>query len=502
MKYQKTGSTEIQPEANSKRLKARLFWSILSAAIILSTASHWLEYHYSYFVNSSQKKATGLNISRPLKYGSYGIYLASPPAEKTKQRRVVFLGNSVYQNCEIIERMQIQANTEGLGLALFNLAQTGAGIYDYLVQMPRALLFDPELIVISFTNMAFTPTYGNHSLPRFRTDSVQSSLDPSAVSVLRPSFYLRELGVETAVDALISTLYPFKRIDWLLRHNLDDIIASHAGPFPSWFRGAFPLPRLNLAQEWIDRTGSQPTKVPGQAVGYEETEMLVREVIETADRKDVSVLFIRQESGGPRFSSPDVMPVILRITGDYSQASVIDLMANYIPEEMPDGVHPMGAEARNLYAGRHYKAVVDTLNILSPLPAADINPAVREAEDFQRGTVDTDFSRYGEGIGVIVTKDSPGFVEYDFDVVNADRSYTFSVRYAAAAKRPLELIVNGEHAGFVATRKTGGWMPAYQQWEHTDITVKLKKNSNAIKLTRDGPFPAVDKISLLPNDQK
>ncbi len=124
-----------------------------------------------------------------------------------------------------------------------------------------------------------------------------------------------------------------------------------------------------------------------------------------------------------------------------------------------------------------------------------------EAEKFRRGNVNRDTSSYGKGVGVLVNAGKlPNFAEYEIEVPKADQTYQLEFRVAAAESRPVKLSLNGKlvEQGAI-TDVTGGWYPKSQRWV-VCRELKLQQGSNTLRLERDGPFPHIDKLALVPLD--
>ncbi len=125
------------------------------------------------------------------------------------------------------------------------------------------------------------------------------------------------------------------------------------------------------------------------------------------------------------------------------------------------------------------------------------NVIVREAENFDRGTVEVDRNQYGKDIGVLLSGDKPSFAEYDFEVAAAGK-YRFEVRYAAANRRACIMTINGLPVGKeVATDVTGSWTPESQRW-FSEIFVSLKRGKNTLRIQREQTLPHIDKWLLAP----
>ena len=123
---------------------------------------------------------------------------------------------------------------------------------------------------------------------------------------------------------------------------------------------------------------------------------------------------------------------------------------------------------------------------------------VREAESFNRGNVLIDTTNYGPGIGVILNKGTlPNFVEYDIEVPSAGL-YRIEVRHTASDARPILMRVDGEPvASDVAWAVTGSWTPEKQAWFPAGLA-RMKSGRHTIRLERDGPFPHLDKLAIVP----
>jgi hypothetical protein len=349
---------DCQPD---RRLRALLFWIVMSLAGVIGLISRYCEHFYSYDLNF-RNPATGQKTSRPLPYGSYGFLLGKIAPTCAGRRKVVLLGNSVYQTCGVVEWMQERANAEDRRIDFYNLAMTGSGIHDYLVELAKVVRHKPDLVVISFINWAFTTDVGGKEiLPRFRTDAEQMAFDPDVVRVLPLTFYRREFTLDRACGAAVSWLLPLKRLDPMVRRDAQLAIARWL-PVPQWFWMHFDFPTLNLAADWMKEHRLTAAPCPAAARAYPETHEVLDELVEVAHRHQVPVLFIRQESG-PAFAWPDVMPELHTSCRNYAKAFLVDRMHYYSSQQFPDQVHPAPA-ARAWYAQEHYRVIRDVLDRL------------------------------------------------------------------------------------------------------------------------------------------
>jgi hypothetical protein len=268
----------------------------------------------------------------------------------------VLLGNSIYQSCQIGARIQRMANADGDGFEFVNLAQTGAGIHDYFAQMIKSLRFRPELLVVTFINLAFTPDFAGTKLPRFRTDADQMLFDRDVIGEVPVSFLHRELTFADATDSFVSSLFPFKRLDLIVRPDVDIWLwlrCLDRGIDPAVLRVLFPLPTLNLTQEWLGRPIVHPVG-NADAQPYPDLQAIVTEFLEVCRAHGVPVLFLRQESS--ETVHPDVVPELRRICAAFPRVRVVDLQPLFRPEGYVDQVHPAEPE-REAYAKRHYEVI-------------------------------------------------------------------------------------------------------------------------------------------------
>jgi len=360
-------STAVLPSAGDRAVRSTLFWLILCATAIAVATAHWLQHRYT-FVSSPVDPATGRVLPRMMPHGSYGAFLPRSDAASNPPGRqpIVLLGNSVYQTCGIVERMQGLAEADGGQLAFVNRAQTGAGMHDYFAHMVKAVDLRPRLLVVAFIDLAFTPDYMRWSLPRFRTDADQMLFDSDVVLDVPWSFLHREFTLSTGLDSLVSSLFPYKRLDVLMRYEVDlglywpIVNTLHVDPVI--VRVLFPLPVLNLTQDWVDRRDA-PRSAQGRAQPWPELHELVTEFATVCQQNDVPVLFLHQEAASEM--EPDVLPALRAACAPFAKVRVVDLRSAFVRTQFIDQVHPHEA-ARDAYAARHYKAI---LQALEELPA-------------------------------------------------------------------------------------------------------------------------------------
>lgn len=359
------GSAPSHPAPDShlqdRQVRRVVSRAILGVLVLLVLGAHLLEQGYAYDLNRIDPN-TGAIQTGKVRHGSYGFYLARVHPRPGQAKPIILLSNSAYRGCGIVERMQAMAQAQGRKLEFFNLAQAGAGIHDHQVQLARIIDQRPALVVVAFINLAFTSDgRRRNSLPRFRTDSDQMAFEPSVISVLPASFYLRNFSLEQAAGSILSSVFPYKRLDTILRWEMGRALRKR-GLLPPFARALFSFPSLNLAANW-QRRRINPTPPTIKARPYPDTPAVLREIIDMAKSRGIPILFIRQESG-PKYDHPEIMPELAAACATYDRAYIIDLKQHWKQADIPDHVHPRGNQAREAYARRHYQAIIQTLDRL------------------------------------------------------------------------------------------------------------------------------------------
>ncbi|WP_417382552.1 DUF1553 domain-containing protein [Gimesia sp.] len=119
-----------------------------------------------------------------------------------------------------------------------------------------------------------------------------------------------------------------------------------------------------------------------------------------------------------------------------------------------------------------------------------------EAEAYQTGNVKKSNIGYGEGIGVIYNAGKlPNIAEYEVEIPEAGR-YQLEIRYAAAAARPVQLLINSDLVNDSAAGEvTGSWYPKSQQWKVQGV-YQFKAGQNLVRLESKNAFPHFDKLLI------
>ncbi len=132
-----------------------------------------------------------------------------------------------------------------------------------------------------------------------------------------------------------------------------------------------------------------------------------------------------------------------------------------------------------------------------PQKPGDPRRILVEAENYDRGNANKDFTTYGKGIGIIHTVTVPTFAEWDINVASAG-SYQLELRYASQEARPVQLWVNGVVVKSDAAAKvTGSFQPEGQRWEAQGIFT-MRAGKNTIRIDDNGSIPHIDKLLIVP----
>jgi hypothetical protein len=246
------------------------------------------------------------------------------------------------------------ARQEQRPVQLINLALTGAGISDYVIQAADATRQAPDLIVICLAECTFLPLG-----PKFRTDADQMAFEPQNLGVVPWSFYWRHFTLSSAGDAATSVLFPLKRLDPLLRRQL-----ARYGCFPKVLTRHIHFPHLNLVMDYLlaERSHGRPTSGGSyqDLPPVEDYRASMIDLLEVLRRGDVPVLFIWQENQPTRYSD-EIRTTLSAAIAQYEFASAVDFGRDWNAELFSDGIHPT-REHCAAYAHRHYDAICRTLD--------------------------------------------------------------------------------------------------------------------------------------------
>jgi hypothetical protein len=193
------------------------------------------------------------------------------------------------------------------------------------------------------------------------------AFEPQVLRAMPWSFLAREFPFAAALDGAVATVFPWRRLDLIVRHDVDRALywplVNGLGVDPVPLRILFPLPTLNLVQDWVDRRDTA-TRAP-LPVGrpWPELRELFTEFVATCDRHGVPVLFLRQESG-PGVAL-DVLPELRRACAPFARVRIEDRKAGWQRERFVDDVHP-AEPARDAYAEGHHGAIAAALRELAP----------------------------------------------------------------------------------------------------------------------------------------
>lgn len=330
--------------------------SLVALAVIV-LFSHALEWGLSYPLYP-ERPANAFEAPS-LAYGALGAHLARFPPRPAGSRTVVLLGNSVYHSWGVAAEMQRIANREGRNVAFVNLAQSGCSIFDYTVQLARALSLKPDLVTIAFVNSAFSPQRPDGGdQPRFRTDADACLFDPPVVARLPASFYRRELSLDEAASALVAAVLPVARCERILR---DRVLweLKRRDALPGWFGRLAPASSQNLLESWIRAHPASGTTAP--VLAYPQVPALLAEIQRMIEPERVPVLWLRQQAARGADEHPDMIPVLDAFAKACPMMRVSDLHRPLTGETLVDSLHPAPSH-RLAYAERHYRAILRALD--------------------------------------------------------------------------------------------------------------------------------------------
>lgn len=327
-------------------LRRRVFWVVLVGAVTCVAAAHWLEARLSYDVGDAKY----------MRHGSFGAALGRYPTSAASARTVCILGNSVYQGHRIVPFMERFAQEEQRSVRFVNLALTGAGISDYVVQAALAARHRPDLLVICLAECTFLPLG-----PKFRSDIDQQAFDPAVLATVPWSFYRRHFGLASAGASVMASVFPLARLDPILRNRL-----THVDRFPEALARHIHFPHLNLVADFRSRARQRGQPVVGgtwpelrPAPDYLQT---LDELLVVLERAGVPTLFLWQENRPTRYSQEIRAPVLEGIAA-CPIATLADFGPQWSAEHFGDMIHPV-PRYRETYARRHYQAICAALDRL------------------------------------------------------------------------------------------------------------------------------------------
>lgn len=327
-------------------LRRRVFWVVLVGTMVCVAAAHWLEARLSYDVGDAKY----------MRHGSFGAALGRYPTSAVSARTVCILGNSVYQGHRIVPFMERFAQEEQRPVRFINLALTGAGISDYVVQAALATRHRPDLLVICLAECTFLPLG-----PKFRSDIDQQAFEPAALAAIPWSYYGRHFTLATAGSSIVASIFPLARLDPILRNRL-----THVDFFPAMLTRHIHFPHLNLVADFRLRARQRGQPVGGgnwpelpPTPDYLRT---LDELLAVLEHAGVPTLFLWQENRPTRYSQEIRAPVLERIAA-CPIATLADFSAQWSAEHFGDMIHPF-PRYRETYARRHYQAMCAALDRL------------------------------------------------------------------------------------------------------------------------------------------
>ena len=333
----------MPPDESLRRV---VFWVVLLGTAGAIAAAHVVEGYLSYDVVAAGH----------MRHGSSGAALARYSKATAPVKTVAILGNSVQQRLAIDPYMKDFAEREGRPIRFINLALTGAGISDYVIQAAEVTRQKPDLVVVFLAECTFLPLG-----PKFRSDADQQAFDPAVLATVPWSFYPRHFGLASAGASIVSSIFPLPRLDPILRHEL-----AHEQAFPKILTRHLHFPNLNLVADYRARArgrarqaigGAWPTLPP-----VEDYRQTMVELMEVLEQSGVPTLVIWQENRPTRYSD-EIRTTITNVISRYDIATVADFGLQWNEEHFADTIHPT-PEHLEAYANRHYAVICTVLDSL------------------------------------------------------------------------------------------------------------------------------------------
>ena len=123
-------------------------------------------------------------------------------------------------------------------------------------------------------------------------------------------------------------------------------------------------------------------------------------------------------------------------------------------------------------------------------------PDYREAENHNGSNLNTDFDRWGPGVGILHTI-NPGEIQYVEYTLHTEVAggHVVRMRYASEDERPLTVVLNGVEVSDTFCRNgTGSYLPDGMQWD--TLSFQLPVGTSILRLEREGSFPHIDRFVI------
>lgn len=139
-------------------------------------------------------------------------------------------------------------------------------------------------------------------------------------------------------------------------------------------------------------------------------------------------------------------------------------------------------------------------SVFRPAPPPPKIPIAIRAQDVARGTnvaIDQCVAGPGTLANAAPCNDAENAAEFDF-IANAAGAYRMDINFAAAASRPVKVVLNGTVIRSQAlSETTGSWLNSNLRWSVVG-QVFLKEGSNTVRLERAGVFPHIHDLRFVP----
>lgn len=259
------------------------------------------------------------------------LFLACEMPPKTKEKRVVLMGNSVLQSSSICKEM-LRLNTQKKQLfEMGNFAQTGASIADYIFMYQHIKQFKPDLLVVHLC-----PTTFGHNWPLFRTDIKKAIIQSEYRKFLDVPSIKKEYQRDDFVESLIYTYLPFYRYIPFIRASFKNKMNALCLEITDVPLMNFFHYNTNVLEEWLV---SNPLKIADAdtATQYEVSEELFIYFLKFLREEKQKTVFVMQENN---FTQTPICNSIQNYFSGDPLFSYYDLRSFYHSENYFDGIHP------------------------------------------------------------------------------------------------------------------------------------------------------------------
>lgn len=272
-----------------------------------------------------------------IKFGSYGFYLAQLPPTPPQDKRIVMLGNSVYQFNGIPNIIQEIVDKRAQPWHVYNMAQVGSTLYDYLLQSARVIKFKPDILIFSINQgtLSFRPAFKTDSVTMLFEKDVLEALPPNALNLLKNHVDFLDLG--------LSSLFRLKRMDPMIRWQF-----KLRRYIPNGYLKWISYPLINTGVIGLDKTVQMRDFEQSPQI---ETHAVLKSILEMLNNHHIPSIWIWQEA-----KDSQIPPDIDKLIKNYPLTTTYDFGHYWNEARFVDSIHP-GHDEEYTYALRHLTAI-------------------------------------------------------------------------------------------------------------------------------------------------